>query len=140
VLPLLPSNAAADDAPGGAERVSFRAAMATYVLKVRAGPKVERSKHDDLDAALRALEDRATELQHAAPGRAIDLKVGRRFEPVQQVTARLELSGPGPLRAGVDVRGDGSVESWTGRFRRELIEQRRGESALDALRRVTGGG
>jgi hypothetical protein len=110
--------------------------MASYRLKVRAGPRVERSKHDDLDGALRALEGRAEELQRTAPRRAIDPKLGRRYEPVQLVTARLELSGPGRLRAGLDVRGDGSVESWTGRFRRELIEQHRGESAFDALRRV----
>jgi hypothetical protein len=114
--------------------------VASYTLRVRAGPKVERSKHDDLDGALRALEGRAAELQATAPRRAIDSKIGRTYEPVQQVTARLELSGPGRLRAGVDVRGDGSVESWTGRFRRELIEQRRGESAFDALGRVAGGG
>jgi hypothetical protein len=114
--------------------------MATYVLKVRAGPKVERTKHPDLDGALRTLEERAEELQRTAPKRAVDLKIGRRIEPVQQVTARLELSGPGRLRAGLDVRGDGSVESWTGRFRREVVEQRRGESAFDALRRVAAGG
>jgi hypothetical protein len=113
--------------------------MAGYKLKVRAGPRVERSRHDDLDGALRALEERADELQRNAPKRTVDLKIGRRFEPVQQVAARLELSGPGRLRAGLDVRGDGSVESWTGRLRRELIEQHRGESAFDALRRVTEG-
>ena len=110
--------------------------MAAYVLKVRAGPKVERTKHPDLDSALQTLERRAEDLQRTAPNRAVDLKIGRRFEPVQLVTARLELSGPGRLRAGVDVRGDGSIESWTGRFRREVVEQRRGESPFDALRRV----
>jgi hypothetical protein len=114
--------------------------MAAYKLKIRAGPKVERSRHDDLDGALDALERRAEELRRTAPRRAVDLKIGRRFEPVQQVTARIELSGPGRLRAGVDVRGDGSTESWTGRLRRQLIEQRRDESALDALRRVATGG
>jgi hypothetical protein len=112
--------------------------MAAYRLKVRAGPRVERTKHPDLDSALETLVRRAEELQRAAPNRVIDPKIARRFEPVQQVTARLELSGPNRLRAGLDVRGDGSVESWTGRFRRELVEQRRGESAFDALRRVLG--
>ena len=110
--------------------------MAAYRLKVRAGSKVERSRHDDLDAALRELEERAGELQRSARARPVDVKLLRRFDPVQQVTARLELSGPGRLRAGVDVRGDGSVESWTGRLRREVVDQRGGESPIAALRRV----
>ena len=112
--------------------------MAAYRLKVRAGSKVERSRHDDLDAALRELEERAGELQRSARARPVDVKLLRRFDPVQQVTARLELSGPSGLRTGVDVRGDGSLESWTGRLRRRLIEQRGGESPYDALRRELG--
>jgi hypothetical protein len=110
--------------------------MAGYKLKVRAGSKVERSRHDDLDSALSELDRRTAELQGSARGRTVDLKV-RRFEPVQQVTARLELSGPGRLRVGVDVRGDGSVEAWRGRLTREVVKQRRNESAVDALRRAT---
>jgi hypothetical protein len=109
--------------------------MASYRLKVRVGSKVERSRHDDAETAIAALESRAAELQRTARRKPVDIKISR-FDPVQQVTARLELAGPG-VRAGVDVRGDGSVEGWTGRFRREVLELRRGESPYDALRRVT---
>jgi len=111
------------------------AAVRRYSLKTRSGAKVERSRFDDLGEAIAALERRGNELQDGANAREIDLKVGRRFEPVQQVVARLELAGPGRLRAGVDVRGDGSAEAWTGRVRRTLIEQEPRESPYDALRR-----
>jgi hypothetical protein len=104
-------------------------------LKTRSGAKVERSRFDNLGEALAALERRGEELQAGADARTVDLKVGRRFEPVQQVVARLELSGPRRLRAGIDVRGDGSAEAWTGRVRRTLLEQLPRESPYDALRR-----
>ena len=96
---------------------------------------MERSRFDALGEALTALQRRGEELQDGADARIVDLKVGRRFEPVQQVVARLELAGPKRLRAGIDIRGDGSAEAWTGRVRRSLVEQHPRESPYDALRR-----
>src|SRR5688500_3113910 len=106
-----------------------------YRVVLRHGPKVEKLDAGSLDAALELLERRARAVADG-PGRpAVDLRV-RRFEPVQQVAARAELRGPG-VRAGVDVRGDGAAEAWTGRIRRRLIEPRDGEDAYAALRRAT---
>lgn len=112
--------------------------MAAYTVTARRGPKVERLRFSDLAPALAAIEERgraAEDSAHTAPEGG---GLMRKIEPVQQVVARLELKGPQRLRAGVDVRGDGSSESYTGRVRRQLIDQRPGESAYDALRRELG--
>jgi hypothetical protein len=97
---------------------------------------VRRSRFGSLDEALDALESSARELADGANSRPVDTKLFRKFDPVQQVAARVELAGPRRLRAGVDVRGDGSTESYTGRLRRQLVEERPAESAYDALRRA----
>jgi hypothetical protein len=82
-----------------------------------------------LEAALRPLV--------ASTHRGTAKVLGREIEPVQQVVARAGLAGPGGARGGVDVRGDGSTEAWTGRsWRRTLVEQQTGEDAFAALRRV----
>ena len=112
----------------------------SYKLTVRRGAKVEREHYAQLPAAIDALARRGLELEREAGTLVVGGRMMRRIEPVQQVVARLELAGPGRLRAGVDVRGDGSSEGYTGRLRRELIEQRRGESTYDALRRKLGVG
>ncbi len=109
----------------------------SYRLRIRSGPRVERRRFEGRAPALTELETRARALADEADATRIDLKV-RRFDPVAQVVARLELAGPGRLRAGLDVRGDGSVEAYTGVLRRRVIEQRAGESAYDALRRTVG--
>jgi len=110
--------------------------VAGYRLTVRAGPRVESERFDALDEALERLEALGRELELSADGKTIDVKLTRSFEPVQQVVARVELAGPRRLRAGVDIRGDGSAEAWTGRVRRALVEQRDGESVYAALGRV----
>ena len=106
----------------------------SYRVVVRHGPKVDKLDAGTLAAALELLEARARAVAGGPARRTVDLRV-RRFEPVQQVAARAELRGAG-VRAGVDVRGDGSAEAWTGRIRRRLIEPRDGEDAYAALRRV----
>ncbi|MGH2893487.1 MAG: hypothetical protein ACRDPM_09510 [Solirubrobacteraceae bacterium] len=112
-----------------------------WKLTERAGPKVRRSSFRDVDRALDALESRGRELATAPPGNSVDVKY-KRFEPQERVVARLELAGPErfvpSVRAGVDVRGDGSVEAFRGRVRRKVISAQRGESPYAALRRVLG--
>lgn len=104
----------------------------SWRVKYRREGRVERLRADSLDEALALVEARA----RTAPRRdTVDLRV-RRFDPVQQVAARAEITGPERVRAGLDVRGDGSAEAWTGRVRRTLIEQEPGEDAYAALRRV----
>jgi hypothetical protein len=92
---------------------------------------VSHERFASLEEALRAIEERGRELSVAAPARPVDTKLLGRWEPQQQVAARLQLG----RRGGVDIRGDGSAEAYTGWMRRRLIEQRGDESAYDALRR-----
>jgi hypothetical protein len=106
-----------------------------YRVVVRSGPRVARLEAGSLDAALELIEARARELARGPRSEAVELRY-KTFEPVQQVAHRLELSGPRRVHAGVDVRGDGSVEAWTGKLRRRVVEQEKGESPYDALRRT----
>jgi hypothetical protein len=110
-----------------------------WKVTVRVGPKVERSTHPDRDQALDAVDARARELARSARTRGVDLKY-KRYDPGEQVSARIELAGPQrflpSVRAGVDIRGDGSSQAFVGRVQRRLVEPRKGESASQALRRA----
>jgi hypothetical protein len=112
--------------------------MARYTLTVRRRGATDRERFDSLDAALVALEDRLDELSRPSR-RGEERGLSRGYAPVQQVAVRGEIAGPGRLRGGVDVRGDGSAEAYTGRLRRRLVERRAGETAYDALRRALSG-
>jgi hypothetical protein len=111
---------------------------ARFSLSIRHGAHVERARFEDLSAAVAELERRLRAIERHADRKPVSA-LGREFAPVQQVVARGEVAGPGRIRAGIDVRGDGSAEAWTGRWRRRLVEQRTGESAYDALRRTLDG-
>jgi hypothetical protein len=111
-----------------------------WKLTLRRGPRVEVTRLESLDAALDALAaaiDGAGEVRRG-PARAFV----REIAPVAQVAVRAQLAGPQRLlakvHAGVDLRGDGSAEAWTGRVSKRVVELRAGESAVDGLRRVLG--
>jgi hypothetical protein len=105
-------------------------------VRVRAGAQVSRERYDDANQALAAVERHGRELERTAGTRAVGGRMMRRYEPVQQVVGRVEVSGPDGRQGGIDVRGDGSTEAFTGRLRRTLIHQVDGESPYAALRRA----
>src|ERR1700750_1146968 len=110
--------------------------MAAYRLTVRRRGATERDRFPTLPDALTALESRLDALGPDERRRHEHAFV-RDLAPVEQVALRGEVSGPG-VHAGVDVRGDGSAEAFTGRWRRVVVEPEPGETAYDALRRVLG--
>jgi hypothetical protein len=103
----------------------------SWKLTVRAGSRVEHERFDSLDAALAALERHLAVLR-GAPRRETARAFVREIEPVAQVAARLEI-GQGLLgpHGGVDVRGDGSSEAWSGRVAKRLLD---GDDPVAALR------
>jgi hypothetical protein len=110
-----------------------------WTLTVRSGPHVERVRCGSLGAAMDAMEQRMDELAPTARREAIQV-FRRRYDAIRQVAVRAEVAGPGGpfgrLRGGVDLRGDGSAEAYSGRLRRSLVELLPGETPYDGLRRV----
>jgi hypothetical protein len=112
---------------------------APFRVIIRRRGKVEKRAFPTLEAALRDLE---TELRAAATVTAraprVERALGRDYEPSQQVVLRGEIRGPGRLRAGADVRGDGTTQAFTGQVRRRLVEPHEREDVWAALRRELG--
>jgi hypothetical protein len=96
-------------------------------------------RFDALEPALDALQSSVDDLAGATKANPSRTEL-RRYTPEQQVTARLELSGPQrrlpTVHAGVDVHGDGSTEPYLGRIRRRPVDHSAGEGAVAALRRA----
>jgi hypothetical protein len=113
----------------------------SYTVTIRVGPRVTRERVPTIADAVDLLELRLKALGPEARRPAVRAFT-REYEPVAQVAARGEISGPGRMNprvhAGADVRGDGSIEPYRGKLNRELVELERGEGAFDALRRVLG--
>ena len=106
----------------------------SWRVTVRDGPRVDKLRAAALEEALDLVEREGRALA-AGPGRStVDLRA-RTFTPQQQVAGRVELRGSG-VAAGIDVRGDGAAEAWTGRLRRRVVEQQERETPYEALRRV----
>jgi hypothetical protein len=107
-----------------------------FRIVIRRRGKTEKRAFASLAEAFDALE---TELRAAATttarGKHVERALGRDYEPARQVAVRGELRGPGRLRAGVDIRGDGEAQAYTGVVRRRLVEPRGREDAWKALRR-----
>ncbi len=106
----------------------------SYTLTLRREGDSERQRFVTLDGALDALTTEIRAMSQTVRKQATK-SLGREYEPVELVAVRAEVSGPG-ARGGVDLRGDGSVQAFSGRIRRSVIEPRDGEDAYAALRRV----
>jgi hypothetical protein len=111
--------------------------VARFRVVIRRRGKVEKSAFETLGAALDALEAE-TRVAANTQRPVVERVLGRSYEPAQQVALRAELRGPGRLRAGLDVRGDGSAEAFRGVVRRRPIEAAEREDAWSALRRAVG--
>ncbi len=105
----------------------------SYKVKIRIGSAVERHTAQTLDAAVALARERLA----AVPLRTTATLPFREVAPVAQVAARAEIAGEG-RHGGIDVRGDGSAEAYTGSIRKRPVAQEPGESAIDALRRALG--
>jgi len=115
--------------------------MASFKLTVRNGPKVWRENHENLDEAIAALRRHAEAIRAEADATEASA-FRRKYEPGEQVMARLEISTGGPFRgrdAGLDVMGDGSLVPFRGGVARKEISAERDQAAYDAVRKALQG-
>ncbi len=107
---------------------------------MRDGAEVDHEGFDDVAEAVARMRERALAIRAEGPPKAANLV--RKFEPKDQVTARLELSRGGFLRkqaAGIDVRGDGTFVPYRGGLRREELDPSGHDTPFDLVRETLEG-
>jgi hypothetical protein len=112
----------------------------SWKLTVRNGAEVEHEGFDDVGAAVARMRERALEIRAEGPPKTA--KFPRKYEPEDQVSARLELSTGGFLRkqaAGIDVRGDGTFMPYRGGLRREELDPSGHDTPFDLVRETLEG-
>jgi hypothetical protein len=113
--------------------------VSKWKVTVRHGSSVGREKFDSLDEAIDEARRRVEEIRREGGLPAIS--VFRKHTPDQRVHARIEISGPGLIRApegGIDVMGDGSAIAYTGTIRKERIEADSLDEAFERLQSALG--
>jgi hypothetical protein len=106
----------------------------SWKVTMRHGSDVAREKFDSLDEAIAAARRRADEVRRE--GGLPSVSAFRDHTPDQRVHARIEISGPGLIRApegGVDVMGDGAVIAYCGAIRKRPIEADSLDQVFDRL-------
>jgi hypothetical protein len=107
---------------------------------VRNGAEVDHEGFDTVDEAVARMRERAFEIRAEGPPKTAN--VLRKFEPKDQVTARLELSHgrfPRKEAAGIDVRGDGTFMPYRGGLRREELDPSGHDTPFDLVRETLEG-
>jgi hypothetical protein len=107
-----------------------------WKLTVRNGPDVDHASFADLGEAVASMREQALAIRAEGPNKPVNSV--RRFEPRQQVNARLQLSRRrglfGKETAGVDVRGDGSFVPFAGGVTREELDPTDHDTPFDLVR------
>lgn len=106
-------------------------------VTIRIGSKVTKHRADNAAEAVTVLE---RELTSADARRDETQAFVRTYAPEDQVAARGEVTGGGApwtrAHGGIDVRGDGSMEAYTGKVTRRPVSPGDGESPFAALLRA----
>jgi hypothetical protein len=109
-------------------------------LTVRDGPDVQKLSFGTLEQALDAVRETVERVRRQ--GDLPDINALRDFSPNQRVHARIEVSGPGRLRApkaGIDVMGNGAVMAYRGTVNKQALGADSLAEALDRLRETLSG-